>query len=460
MHPTDVGTVALNVDLTGAKSINEILERLRRQSVQSPAGERVLALNANCDLIREQRLPTRAELDRFSADRPVAVVLYDLHSAMLNSRMLETAGIPPDTSGLGLDAAGNPTGLVEDPAIEWIFQMIQASSETAVLERVQAAVDAAVSCGLTTLHMKETAADLATIFRHEAELAVRVKPLCRLKRRTADELPEILQNDVFRRRAAVAIYGDGAPDSRTAAFFEPYPADPANFGMLYYTDDEMIRLVETVHRAGVQMSIHACGTRAAEQALRAYETVLARHPRCDHRHRIEHFEMPYGNQIGRAADAGITLAMQPMFLFLSGGGTFDNIRDLLGDDRAARWTPLRTILDRGGLVAGGSDAPITPLHPLKGIQACVCHPNPKQRITRYEALKLFTVNAARIGFEEKMKGSIEPGKLADFTVLSENPYRVRPDEIGLIPVEMTFVGGRIVYDAETMQAGSRNPSSS
>jgi predicted amidohydrolase YtcJ len=157
--------------------------------------------------------------------------------------------------------------------------------------------------------------------------------------------------------------------------------------------------------------------------------------------------MPLGDQIKRAVDLKLGLAMQPMFLYLSGEETFENIRSLLGSQRADRWKPFRSILDAGGLVAGGSDAPVTKMSPLKGIQACILHPNQNQRITLYEALKLFTVNAARIGFEEHLKGSIEPGKLADFTVLSDSPYSVKPGEVGEIKVEMTLVGGQIVYQA-------------
>jgi len=138
--------------------------------------------------------------------------------------------------------------------------------------------------------------------------------------------------------------------------------------------------------------------------------------------------------------------MQPMFLYLSGEKTFENIRSLLGDDRVNRWKPLRSILDAGGLVAGDSDAPVTKMSPLKGIKACILHPNKRQRITLYEALKLFTINGARIGFEEHLKGSIEPGKLADFTVLSKNPYAVEPQEVGNLKVALTLVGGDVVYE--------------
>ena len=157
--------------------------------------------------------------------------------------------------------------------------------------------------------------------------------------------------------------------------------------------------------------------------------------------------MPLADQIKRAVGLNLGLAMQPMFLYLSGEETFENIRSILGSERADRWKPFRSILDAGGLVAGGSDAPVTKMSPLKGIRACILHPNKDQRITLYEALKLFTVNGARIGFEEHLKGSIEPGKLADFTVLSDNPYSVDPEAVGDIKVEKTIVGGNIVYDA-------------
>jgi hypothetical protein len=155
--------------------------------------------------------------------------------------------------------------------------------------------------------------------------------------------------------------------------------------------------------------------------------------------------MPLGDQIKRAVGLELALAMQPMFLYLSGEETFENIRSLLGSDRANRWKPLRSILDAGGFIAGGSDAPVTKMSPLNGIQACINHPNKRERITIYEALKLFTINGARIGFEEHLKGSIEPGKLADFTVLSDNPYSVKVGEVGEIKVEMTIVGGKIVF---------------
>ena len=340
---------------------------------------------------------------------------------------------------------GAPTGLVEDPAIAFVLNKTKPEGEKELLTNVNAAIQEALGVGITTLHVKELYSNLKTILKHERSFPIRIKPMFMISYQDSDDVNEIVKSETFRQNAVIAFFADGAPDSKTAAFFEPYPDELRNYGMLYYQDEELEDLVAKTHQAGFQISIHTCGTRATEQALNIYQKVLAKQPRADHRHRIEHFEMPFGDQIKRAIGLGVSLAMQPMFLFLSGSETFENIRSLLGSERAHRWKPFRSILDAGGLVAGGSDAPVTKMNPLKGIHACVNHPNKHQRISLYEALKLFTINGAKIGFEERSKGTIEAGKLADFTVLRDDPYSVVPDRIDEIKVEMTIVGGKIVF---------------
>jgi hypothetical protein len=445
MHPTQVGNVLLNVDLTAATSISDILQKMEKKKIGTPAGESILGLNFNYDIVNERRLPTLDELDKVSSTHPIMVLVYDVHSAMLNTPMLKKIDLPKDMAGFIKDDKGLPTGLIEDPAIAQVLQKLLPENEGDIITAVNAAIKEALSVGITTLHMKEPPANLEAIFKNEQNLPIRVKPLVVSRSPNHEDLAEILQSETYRDRAAIAFFADGAPDSKTAAFFEPYCRDLTNYGMLYYEDNELEHLIEKPHRAGFQISVHTCGTRATEQVLNVYQKVLHKYPRSDHRHRIEHFEMPLGDQIKRAVGLELALAMQPMFLYLSGEETFENIRSLLGGDRAYRWKPLRSILDAGGLVAGGSDAPVTRMSPLNGIQACINHPNKRERITIYEALKLFTINGARIGFEEHLKGSIEPGKLADFTVLSDNPYSVKVGEVGEIKVEMTIVGGKIVF---------------
>ena len=445
VHPVKAGAIERHVDLSHTTAVADILAALADKAARTPAGQPVLAFNFNGDIVRERRLPTLAEMDGVSDRHPLAVIVYDVHSAQLNTPMLAWASLPGDGPGVIRDAAGNLTGRMEDPAIDVVLRKIQPSGSEQIGEAVRAAVQQALRQGLTTVHMKESPGALPIISDMAARLPIRIKQMAKIDASDLSGYTELLNSEIIAPGTVVAMYADGAPDSKTAAFFEPYCDDPSNFGMLQFEDRQLEELVARAHQKDLQVSVHACGTRATEQVLAVYEKVLAEHPRGDHRHRIEHFEMPLGNHIRRAVKAGISLAMQPAFLFLSGEDTFENIRSLLGDERLLRWKPLRSILDAGGLVAGGSDAPVTPMSPLKGIQACVTHPNAAERITRYEAIQLFTSNAARVGFEENLKGSIAPGKLADFTVLAENPFTVDSDRIGQIQVEMTIVGGEVVF---------------
>lgn len=453
VHPCHVGRSGRNVDLTSAESIREILRRIKQKIADTKPPQPVIGLNFNYDIVKEHRLPTRAELDELSAKHPVLILVYDVHSAMLNTRMLEILQIPLGMAGCIKNDNGEPTGLVEDPAIAFVMEKIWPEDEWELMAAVNEALQEALRVGITTLHAKEPYGSLKTILKHEKNFPLRLKPMFSIQSGDSADFGEILASEAFRQRAVVAFFADGAPDSKTAAFFEPYADELTNYGMLYYPDEELEDLIEKAHRSGFQVSVHTCGTRATEQVLNTYQKVLARHPRSGHRHRIEHFEMPLGHQIKRAVAMGIVFAMQPMFLFLSGDRTYENIRSLLGSQRVERWVPLRSILDAGGLVAGGSDAPVTRMSPLKGVRACVNHPNKSQRITLFEALSLFTVNGARIGFEEHLKGSIEAGKLADFAVLGDNPYAVKPEEVGDIKVEMTIVGGETVFSHNQQMRG-------
>ncbi len=215
--------------------------------------------------------------------------------------------------------------------------------------------------------------------------------------------------------------------------------------MLVFSDEQLYDFVEKSHKAGFQVSIHAESERCIEQVLWAYEKVLEKYPRKDHRHRIEHYEVPSIKQIKRAARLGVVLAMQPTFIPSCEGPNLDYYRAILGEERLKRANAFRSILDEEIIVSGGSDTPVTRMNPLLGIHYCVNHPLIEQRIDIYEAIEMFTINGAKTGFEEDIKGSIEPGKLADFVVLSDDPYRIPKDKIKDINVEMTIVGGKTVY---------------
>jgi predicted amidohydrolase YtcJ len=182
-----------------------------------------------------------------------------------------------------------------------------------------------------------------------------------------------------------------------------------------------------------------------EQALNAYEAALADHPRNDHRHRIEHCEVIREDQIQRAQRLAVALAIQPPFNYYWPHTSYYHT---LGAERAWKADPVRTLMRPGLLIAGGSDSTVTPLGPLIGVQAAVNHTNPAERVSVQEALALYTINAARIAFQETDRGSLEVGKLGDFVVLGEDPFEADSSHMEDIPVEMTVIGGDVVYSVD------------
>jgi predicted amidohydrolase YtcJ len=238
------------------------------------------------------------------------------------------------------------------------------------------------------------------------------------------------------------ICADGAFEAHTAALFEPYADEPDNYGTLTFSQQTMDEFILEANRAGLQVAVHCESERSIEQVLWAMEKALRDFPRTDHRHRIEHLELPTANQITRMAKAGIMASMQPAFLpAFVGQKSLELYEPLLGKARL-RWVhPYRTILDHGIPISGGSDSPVTSYDPLAGIQAAINHPNVEERVTLHEAIEMFTSVAAWSAFEEKEKGTIESGKSADLVVLDNDPFKVGVDSISSIKIEMVFVNG-------------------
>jgi predicted amidohydrolase YtcJ len=258
------------------------------------------------------------------------------------------------------------------------------------------------------------------------------------------EIAKVIELGLPRIGGCILLDGDVGP--HTAALSEPYADDPGCYGTLYYQDDVVNQFTLAAHKEGLQIAFHAVGDAAVEQALNAYENALEQVPREDHRHRIEHCEVIRESQITRASKLGIALAIQPPFNhFWPHTGYYRT----LGEERAWKADPVRSLIRPNLLVAGGSDSTVTPLGPLIGVHAAVNHSNPAERISAFEAMKLYTINAARIAFQEDDRGSLEVGKLGDLVVLAENPFEVDQRRIKEIKVEMTVIGGNILYPSET-----------
>jgi hypothetical protein len=225
---------------------------------------------------------------------------------------------------------------------------------------------------------------------------------------------------------------DGSIGARTAYLSEAY-ADGDGNGVRYRDDDALAEFLQSAHLAGLQVAMHAIGDGAIDQALGTWERVYhsldsreRRHFRA-RRHRIEHFEIPAEGHVERAANLGMAISVQPSFDAMWGhpGGMYER---RLGSDRAARMNPFRTLLERGMEVGAGSDSPVTALDPMAGIRAFETHHDPEQRLSRGDAIRLFTSGSARLAHLEGKKGRLEPGMQADFCAYDVDPTEVDPTE--------------------------------
>jgi predicted amidohydrolase YtcJ len=229
------------------------------------------------------------------------------------------------------------------------------------------------------------------------------------------------------------------------ALYEPYNREKDR-GVLYYDDETVYQFMSNAHALNMQFAMHAAGDRAIDQYLNAYARVVKEQGRKDLRHRIEHFSLPSQRAIEMAAEHQFALPMQPSFPQLWDDPANSAYGEIFGRDRADRMEPFYDICMAGGRICGGSDSPITPVDPLNGIHACVNETNPRRRLGVTEAIQLFTINGAWAAHEDKIKGTIEEGKLADLVILNKDPYD-DPKNIRDISVEMTIVEGRLAYVA-------------
>jgi predicted amidohydrolase YtcJ len=253
-------------------------------------------------------------------------------------------------------------------------------------------------------------------------------------------LPSGVGDDIFR-IGGVKVFVDGAFGARTAALTQPYEDDATNSGFFEMREDEYSSIVETANKLGQQVSTHAIGDAAIDMVLSCQEKVSGNEVIKRLRHNIIHAEYLTEPLLKQVKELDMLLLMQPNFAHRWGlpGGMYD---DRLGVDRAQQLNNLRRILDAGIRVAFGSDC--MPMDPIYGLYSAVVHPNPAIRITVKEALQCYTLDSAYASFEEHDKGSLAPGKLADFVILSENPLAIEPDAIRKVQVEQTYVGGVLV----------------
>jgi predicted amidohydrolase YtcJ len=442
VHLTGTGLSGVGIPLEQARSGQEMLGLVAEELTHNPT--RVLAHGFDESRWADHRLPALEELDEL-ADIPLILVRADGHIALANTPALQQSGAL-EMEGVERDARGRPTGAVRRDANSTLQRWFHESlSDHEVRELQLQAASLAASRGITCVHEMAIPAsrgrrDIEVLLAHRMQLPVDVHPYVADK-----DIPYVM--DLGLETIGGDLSLDGSIGARTAAVSGPY-LDGDGTGMLYEDEDQLAEFFHNAHLAGLQVAVHAIGDAAIEQAIAIWERVYRsldsrqrRHFRA-RRHRIEHFEMPSAGQIERAAMLGLAISIQPAF-DAAWGHPEALYEQRLGPDRASGMNPFGTLLGRGLVVGAGSDSPITALDPMLGIWSLETHHDPSQRISREEAIRLFTIGSARLGHLEEKKALLQPGRSADFAAYEDDPLTIE-DPRKVRPV-LTVSRGREVY---------------
>jgi hypothetical protein len=457
VHMTGFGWSLQTLDLRSVKSIKEMQQKLQEYVEKNPEKGWILGGRWDQERFAEKRLPTRWDLDKAFADKPVFLVRVCGHLAVVNSKALQQAGITEKTvvegGEIDLDkTTAELNGIVRENALEIVRKVIPKPSRKELEDVCLVACRKAVEAGLTGVHwIVDSADEIRAIQRLYSEGKLPLRVCLGIPEDLLDELVNLglttgFSNDMVK-VGFTKIFADGSLGARTAALKQPYSDKPETSGMLICTQKKLNRLVLKTHKAGLQLGVHAIGDRAIEAVLKAYSKALKEFPRKNHRHRIEHCSVLNPKLIRQTKRLGVIASVQPHFVVSDFW-----VVERVGKNRA-RWVyPFKTLMREGMIVASGSDCPVEPINPILGIWAAVARKSySEESLTVEEALRTYTLNAAYASFDEEKKGTIEAGKFADLTILSDNVFDVSPDDVKKIRVEMTIVDGGVVYVSEHFQ---------
>ncbi len=485
-HLGDAGRLQLSVDLTGSKSLQEMLDRVERAAKSAPAGKWLQGGGWDHTLWPEKVLPTRQELDAVTHDHPAIFERVDGHIAIANTAALDAAHITrttPDPQGgkFDHDAKGDLTGIVrEDPAMEMVFKVIPPPTSAERKRALSLALSDASIYGITSAQDYSEWDDFLVMEQLEREdhLPVRVSewltfadPVATLKEHRAHHPSD----DRMLHTGMLKGFMDGSLGSRTAALNAPYTDDPGNRGIPRYDQAKLNAMTKERAAAQFQMGFHAIGDRAVEMALDAYTTVpnrkcfdritgassspvppkaaITSNP-CIPRPRIEHSQVLDAPDFARYKQLGVIASMQPNHLLTDMAWA----EQRLGHDRARYSYAWKSFLDHGVPLALGTDYPVEPITPFRGVYAAVTRENeagtqsyfPEEKLTIAQALYAYTQGSAYAEFSEGYKGILQPGMLADFVVLDRDLTKIPPHDILGTKVLRTIVAGHPTYFANVV----------
>jgi len=451
-------------------SLDTMVERVRARAEQTPAGEWVLGSRYDEKAFAGHRQPTREDLDRASTRHPIVATHRSGHTAVANSYALRLAGITADTPDpvggrFGRDPeTGEPNGVLFSlPAVNSVVGLMPAESLERRLEALVTAQNDCLIAGVTSTHDARVSREAVRLFQialAEGRLPVRttmmLDPEAALDPNGDASFVTGFGNDRLK-VGPVKLFIDGSVPGFTGWMKEPYHTpfhgDACHCGQATMPIEDFERTILLAHTQGFQVAIHAGGDRAIDACITAIRKAQEASPRPDARHRLEHCHYPRQDQLDAIAELGISPSFFVAHTYYWGERYLDFI---LGPERSGRISPLRSARNRGIRFSLHSDSPHVPVDPLRDVFAAVNRIShggrvlgPDERITVIEALRAVTIDAAWQGFDEHRRGSIELGKLADFTILDRNPLSVDPADIRKIHVEEVIIGGVTAFDRST-----------
>ncbi|RMF85667.1 MAG: amidohydrolase [Nitrospinota bacterium] len=449
------------VNLDGATSLQEAVNRVAHRVQQTPAGRWILGRGWDQNAWEEPVYPRKEALDQVAPHHPVCLRRKDGHLLWVNSLTLQKAGITretPDPEGGQIDRdpqSGEPTGILRENAQDLVFQIIERPSHAEMVQAVRVGLREANRLGVTGIHDCEGPAEFRVFQDLAAEEALTMRVCMLIPSRYLDEAIALglrtgFGNDLLR-IGQVKLFADGTLGSQTALMIEPFEGEPDNRGIALNPKAELREMVYKAFDAGLGTAIHAIGDQANRDMLDIYEEYPhpASRPRC----RIEHVQLLHPDDIPRLAKIGVIASMQPTHC------TADmEVADRFWGKRARYSYAWKSLLNAGTVLAFGSDCPVETIDPLAGIHAAVTRQRasgepaegwyPEERLTVEEAVRAYTWGSAYAAGEERSRGSLTPGKLADMVVLSRDIFRIPPAEILETRVDYTIVQGKVVYQRE------------
>jgi hypothetical protein len=470
-HLQSAGFEQMNVNLVGAKSLAEMQQRIAERAKIAAAGDWIIGDGWDHTLWPDQKLPTRQEMDAVTNGHPAIFVRVDGHIAVANSAALQTAGItaqtaPPQGGAIDHDAQGQPTGIIRESAQGLVFSKVPPPTPAQRRRAAELAMADAARSGITSAQDNSDWEQFLVYedMERDGHLTLRISEWLRF-----NDPVDLLEkhrahhpaNDPMLHTTMLKGFMDGSLGSRTAALLAPYSDDPGNSGLPQYKQADLNALAVDRVAAGFQLGFHAIGDRAAQMALDAFAEA-ERNAREKNlpggkdpqqlRLRIEHDQVIAPDQFAEYRKLGVIASVQPNHLLTDMSWAESRI----GPERAKTSYPWKQFLDNGVRLAFGTDYPVEPITPFRGVYAAVTRKNeagtkeyfPEQKLSIEQALAAYTTGSAYAEFMEKIKGTLAPGMLADFVVLDRDLTKVAPPEILKTKVLRTVVGGKTVYEVQ------------